>query len=130
MQGLGSWVLFVPILLFIVSAVVMCVCFKKRTSAMMTNARCLNIAVGHKRISIRELADLCDLTEVSVIGAIDWGKKRGMPITIEDGYFVRLADPSAWQKGKETVVYLVICPHCSHKNEQGLVECENCGGPL
>ena len=60
--------------------------------------------------------------------------KRGMPITIQDGYYVRLADPSAFQRGGrttvQTTVYLVICPHCSHKNQQGVTECENCGASL
>lgn len=129
MQGIELWIL-LSFLLFIVAVVLMFVGFKRYTSGMLTNARCLNIATGHERISIRELADVCDMTEERVIKAIEWGKSKGMPITIEDGDFVQLADPSAWQKGKETVVYLVICPHCSHKNEQGVTECENCGASL
>lgn len=28
------------------------------------------------------------------------------------------------------VVYLVICPNCKHRNEQGRTKCENCGAPL
>ena len=49
---------------------------------------------------------------------------------------VPLATPTTLQRRFEgldlqptTVVYLVVCPACSHKNVQGRTECENCGAP-
>jgi hypothetical protein len=128
MQGFELWYL-IPIL-FIVAAIAMFACFKRLSSGMMTNARCLNIAQSYERIAIRELAEKCEMTEDKVIDAIEWGRSRGMPITIEDGDFVRLGDPATWQKGRGTVVYMVICPHCGHKNMQGDPECDNCGASL
>lgn len=128
MQGFELWFL-IPIL-FVVAVIMMFACFRRVTSGMVTNARCLNIAQSYERIPIRDLAEKCEMTEDKVIDAIEWGKDKGMPITIEDGDFVRLGDPATWQKGRQTVVYMVICPHCSHKNMQGATECDNCGASL
>jgi len=130
MQGFNPWFFLAPMLLFVFVSIVMCIAFRKRTSSMMAYSRCLNIAVTHERISIHELADKCEMTEEEVVKSIEWGKRYSMPITIEDGYFVRLADLSAFQKGTQAVMYLVICPHCGHKNQQGVAECENCGASL
>jgi hypothetical protein len=128
MQEFELWYL-IPIL-FVVLAILMFGGIKRFSSGMMANARCLNIAQSYERLAIRELAEKCEMTEDKVIDAIEWGRSKGMPITIEDGDFVRLADPATWQRGKQTVVYMVICPHCSHKNMQGAAECENCGASL
>lgn len=130
------WFFLAPFLLFAFVACLMCLAFRRFSSGMMTHSRCLNIAQHYERLSISELAMKCNMTDEQVTEAIEWGMKRGMPITIQDGYYVRLADPSAFtgRMGAptrvETTVYLVICPHCSHKNQQGVTECENCGASL
>ena len=44
----------------------------------------------------------------------------------------RVSEPPS-ERVTERIVekqYLVICPYCSHKNEQGITKCQGCGAGL
>ncbi|TFG09407.1 zinc ribbon domain-containing protein [Candidatus Thorarchaeota archaeon] len=123
------FILFIAVL--VVLGVVIIYGARRLQSGMMGKARILNVVNTYQRISIRRLAELCGTTEQRAGDAIRWGMDHGMPFAIEGDEFVRLGNESLFQRGESrSVVYLVICPHCGHKNPQGITECENCGASL
>ena len=96
-----------------------------------TRRTIINYISHHERIKIAEVAKHLERSEEDVIETVRGVKRKlGEAIRIEDDEIIVTGSLLPKELQPTTVVYMVICPHCSHKNIQGRTECENCGASL